>query len=361
MLGRCQHQPSPGSSTLTGMMSVNRTYLPPAPDSSFSNESAPITVAYNLAYSIENPRLLSHSYRKKPLIILHGGPGIPSDYLHPISTHFKDRAVIFYDQLGCGKSSEPSDIKAYYIQNSVNDLEGLIRHLNIRSFHLLGHSFGGIIPYELVKRGLEISSQSDDPDIATDTLQNLSKSQSHKCLSLTLSSTPFNVQQAEEESEKLQKTLDGHLSTSETQEDISESASFQQVHVCRTTDTPRPLQEALSKRGKVWFGTEVIQDYVAEEPKIVNDAAIDGKTSTCPNMPTIFLTRGEFDFASALHSQENWKELFDHASFGSACCKTYTLAGCAHYGMLEDGAQYARSLESFLSDCDSKEDQCQRQ
>eukprot|EP00558_Chaetoceros_sp_UNC1202_P002586 CAMPEP_0197242912 /NCGR_PEP_ID=MMETSP1429-20130617/8514_1 /TAXON_ID=49237 /ORGANISM="Chaetoceros sp., Strain UNC1202" /LENGTH=366 /DNA_ID=CAMNT_0042703033 /DNA_START=52 /DNA_END=1152 /DNA_ORIENTATION=- len=355
MLRHCQHQPGPSSNTLSSILSVNRTHFSPA--SSSSIEPTPITVAYNLAYTIENPKYLSHSYRKKPLIILHGGPGIPSDYLYPISKHIKDRAVIYYDQIGCGKSSEPSDIKAYSIENSVNDLEQLIRHLNLKSFHLLGHSFGGIIAYELVKRGLKVAPQSEvtgNADMSC-AMGTPSIFRTRKCLSLTLSSTPFNVRQVDEESERLRQTM-------ESENETSALTSFQKIHVCRTPDTPRPLQEAFSKRGRVWHGTEVIHYYVAQDPDTADDAANNGaETSTCSNIPAIFLTRGEFDFVSARHSQESWKELFEHASAGTACCKTSTLAGCAHYGMLEDGAQYARTLESFLSECGGEEPQCQSQ
>ena len=47
---------------------------------------------------------------KLPLLVLHGGPGVPHDYLEDLSGLAADeRAVIFYDQIGCGNSDHPDD------------------------------------------------------------------------------------------------------------------------------------------------------------------------------------------------------------------------------------------------------------
>jgi len=44
-----------------------------------------------------------------PLLCLHGGPGMPHDYLEPLAGLAASRPVIFYDQLGCGRSDRPAD------------------------------------------------------------------------------------------------------------------------------------------------------------------------------------------------------------------------------------------------------------
>ena len=44
-----------------------------------------------------------------PLLLLHGGPGAGHDYLEPLAGLAESRAVIFYDQLGCGRSDQPDD------------------------------------------------------------------------------------------------------------------------------------------------------------------------------------------------------------------------------------------------------------
>ena len=44
-----------------------------------------------------------------PLLLLHGGPGAGHDYLEPLAAIGDERPVIFYDQLGCGKSDIPGN------------------------------------------------------------------------------------------------------------------------------------------------------------------------------------------------------------------------------------------------------------
>ena len=42
-----------------------------------------------------------------PLLCLHGGPGFPHDYLEELEGLGDRRRVLFYDQLGCGRSDRP--------------------------------------------------------------------------------------------------------------------------------------------------------------------------------------------------------------------------------------------------------------
>ena len=49
---------------------------------------------------------------KPPILTLHGGPGVSHYYLLPFFKEFSDvtgRPIIFYDQLGCGRSERPSE------------------------------------------------------------------------------------------------------------------------------------------------------------------------------------------------------------------------------------------------------------
>jgi proline iminopeptidase len=46
---------------------------------------------------------------KTPLVLLHGGPGVPSYYLNPMASLSDERPVIFIDQLGCGRSDQIVD------------------------------------------------------------------------------------------------------------------------------------------------------------------------------------------------------------------------------------------------------------
>ena len=56
---------------------------------------------------------------KTPILLLHGGPGGTSYILNPLSVLGKDRPVIFYDQLGSGRSDRITDTILMTIDNYV--------------------------------------------------------------------------------------------------------------------------------------------------------------------------------------------------------------------------------------------------
>jgi L-proline amide hydrolase len=86
---------------------------------------------------------------KLPLLCLHGGPGVPHDYLESFEDLAKaGHQVIFYDQLGCGKSDRPADDTIYSVKLYVRELAALRRALGLTRIHLLGQSWGGMLAME---------------------------------------------------------------------------------------------------------------------------------------------------------------------------------------------------------------------
>lgn len=85
---------------------------------------------------------------KTPLLILHGGPGFPSYYLNPMSALSKDRPVIFFDQLGCGRSDNNTDKNLMTVDVFVEQTEQLRNDLKLNQFHLYGHSWGSMLGLE---------------------------------------------------------------------------------------------------------------------------------------------------------------------------------------------------------------------
>jgi L-proline amide hydrolase len=89
---------------------------------------------------------------RAPLVVAHGGPGGGHDYLVGLTALADDdRAVILYDQFGCGNSSRrpgwPPD--RWTIDLFVSELAALVGHLRVDGgFHLLGHSWGGLLATE---------------------------------------------------------------------------------------------------------------------------------------------------------------------------------------------------------------------
>jgi proline-specific peptidase len=83
-----------------------------------------------------------------PLVLIHGGPGIPSYYLKPLEALANERQVVRYDQLGAGKADHVTDTALFNIPRFVRELEALRVHLGYRRMHLLGHSWGTIVAVE---------------------------------------------------------------------------------------------------------------------------------------------------------------------------------------------------------------------
>ncbi len=86
-----------------------------------------------------------------PLVCLHGGPGLPHDYLQPLERLAEPgRAVVMYDQLGCGASDRPDDDSLWRIDTFVDELATVLDALGLDRFHLLGHSWGGWLAQQYV-------------------------------------------------------------------------------------------------------------------------------------------------------------------------------------------------------------------
>ncbi len=98
---------------------------------------------------------------KLPLLVVHGGPGLPHDALEPLA-RLADagRRVIFYDQLGCGNSDRTADPSIYTIDLFVEELGVIRQALDLPRIHLLGHSYGGplCLQYVLTQRPTGLAS-----------------------------------------------------------------------------------------------------------------------------------------------------------------------------------------------------------
>ena len=87
-----------------------------------------------------------------PLVVLHGGPGVPHDYVLSLTAlASQGRAVIHYDQFGSGYSSHfPERGEDFWtVQLFLDELDNLLEHLGIvGGYHLLGQSWGGMLGAE---------------------------------------------------------------------------------------------------------------------------------------------------------------------------------------------------------------------
>jgi proline-specific peptidase len=83
-----------------------------------------------------------------PLLVLHGGPGAGHDHLESLADLGIDRPVVFYDQLGCGRSDRPDDPSRWVIDRFCREIDIVREALGLERIHLIGSSWGGWLAIE---------------------------------------------------------------------------------------------------------------------------------------------------------------------------------------------------------------------
>jgi L-proline amide hydrolase len=171
---------------------------------------------------------------KFPLLVLHGGPGGPSDYLEPLEELADTgRPIVFYDQLGCGNSDQPHDPSLWSVEFFLEELATVRQELGLGHIHLLGHSWGGMLAMEYAL------------------------TQPAGLVSLILSSSPASIPQWIAEANRLRRelpqeveeTLRYHEEAGTTDDPAYEEAMmvFYRRHVCRLDPWPAPLMRTFAK------------------------------------------------------------------------------------------------------------------
>ncbi|MFI5450057.1 MAG: proline iminopeptidase-family hydrolase [Candidatus Bathyarchaeia archaeon] len=179
---------------------------------------------------------------KGTVLCLHGGPGMTHDYILPIADLAQyGYRVVFYDQLGCGRSQLPADKSLFVMERYVEELEEVRRILKLGRVHLLGSSCGGqlALAYALKYQ------------------KNLK--------SLTTVGALHNVLMTFEEMQRMKKTLPSNVyRTMEKYERAGEYDNpeylkcveiFYRKHVCRLAEWPEKLKYSIEHLSKPVYET----------------------------------------------------------------------------------------------------------
>ena len=170
---------------------------------------------------------------KLPLLALHGGPGATHDYLESLEAiAATGRRVIFYDQLGCGKSATPPNPSLWTIGLYVEEVNAVRAALGLDRVHILGQSWGGML-------GMEYAL-----------------TQPAGLASLTIADSPASMTQWVSEANRLraelppdvQQTLLSHeaAGTTDSPEYIAAVDVFYRRHVCRVEPMPEYVARAFA-------------------------------------------------------------------------------------------------------------------
>lgn len=186
-------------------------------------------------------KIVGANRKKIPLLVLHGGPGAPHDYLEPLEALSDERPVIFYDQLGCGNSDKPRDKSLWTVERFVSELEQVRSYLGLDKMHLLGQSWGTMlaVDFMLVKKPKGV----------------MSLILSGPCLSSSRFASDQKLYLLEL-SDALQKTINESEMSGcfDSKEYRDAMMVYYKIHVCRLDPWPDCLNRTLEK-----FGHEVYE------------------------------------------------------------------------------------------------------
>ena len=89
---------------------------------------------------------------KKPLLLLHGGPGSTHNYFEVLDRLAEEdgRELVMYDQIGCGESYVDNRPDLWKAETWIEELKAIREHLGLDEIHLLGQSWGGMLLLDYV-------------------------------------------------------------------------------------------------------------------------------------------------------------------------------------------------------------------
>ncbi len=125
-----------------------------------SSEGMINVLGYNLYYRSYEPAVGTGS--KGTVLCLHGGPGTPHNYLLSLADLSNSGyRVVFYDQLGVGKSEMPKNKYMFSIEYGVEEVEAFRRAMNLGKVNLFGSSYGGLLAIDLCSKVSKEPEESD--------------------------------------------------------------------------------------------------------------------------------------------------------------------------------------------------------
>lgn len=260
-----------------------------------------------------------------PLLVLHGGPGAPHDYLENLGALADERPVIFYDQLGCGNSERQDDSSLWTIERFVDEVEQVRIALNLKEFHLLGQSWGGFLATSyLLKYGSErvTSLVLSAPLLSSESWLNDQR--------YWISILPQSVQDTISKYEE-----NGDYSATSYQEAVQQ---FYVQHLCRLDPWPESLNLTFQKMGAdvysyMWGPSEFTITGTLKDADLTDQLyKID--------VPCL-ITCGEFDEARP-STMEFFKSLIPGSDL-----KVFEDASHSHH--LEKSEEYLSCVRNFLN------------
>jgi proline iminopeptidase len=263
---------------------------------------------------------------KTPLLVIHGGLGVSSLYLKPLEELAKDRPVIFYDQIDCGKSSRTSDTSLWKIEHYIEEIDQIRKTLGLDKLHIYGHSWGTILAAEYMftkPEGVE---------------------------SLILVGPAFNIPQYSKDKDSLLNTLPdsiGNIIKFHKRENTTDAPEYQSamMHYYTTFFARKlPWSDELNSA----FGTlnKEIFKYMkgSDSSGYLSDYDCIDKLSQIKT-PTLLIA-GEYDEATPT-TVKYYQSLIAES-------KVEILENCGHLTMQDNPEEHNKIVNNFLTEVENK-------
>jgi proline iminopeptidase len=264
---------------------------------------------------------------RAPLLVIHGGPGAPHDYLLPLLAMSGERRVVFYDQLDTGRADRPGDPKNWTVERFVDEVERVRGALGLTELHILGNSWGGTIAAEYAMRrpgGLK-SLVLAGPLLNTQRWIADNAEYVH--------ALPKRAREALERS--------GGQGTEQDNEVAAAIAAFNKRHLCRLDVWPDYLQAAMNAHNTVLY------NYMWGPAEFVCTGTL--KDYDCVGRlreilaPTLFIC-GEFDESNPATARQ-----FGRKMKGAQLA---VIPNASHLAHIENPDVYLPMLRTFLREWD---------
>ena len=265
-----------------------------------------------------------------PLLVLHGGPGAGHDYLEPLGALGDERPVVFYDQLGCGKSDIPGDASLWQLDRFVREVDAVRKGLGLERVHLLGQSWGGFLAIEYML--------GKPAGVASLTLASTAASSqgfAREARGL-VAGLPESVRETIEKCE-----AEGNTESGEYQ---AATMAFFAEHVCRM---PQPWPDYMMRTmGNVMATPTYALMWGPSEFNVAGNLKDWDRVSRLGEItaPTL-ITSGRFDEATPALADEMRK--------GIPGSRAVIFEKSAHMAHAEEAALYAATLREFLRSNDA--------
>lgn len=259
-----------------------------------------------------------------PLIALHGGPGGTACRFEVLAPLARERPVMFYDQLGSGKSDHPADTSLWRVDRFVAELSAVRKALGLTRVHLLGHSWGGALAAEYMAAAKPEGVESvifSSPLI--DTPRWIADADSLRA------QLPVAIRHVLDDEEK-KGTLDSPAYQAATD-------SFYARHVRRLPVADEPRCAGVASNDTIYRQMWGPTEFLSTGSLRTWTRAADLRNIT---QPTLFIA-GEFDEARPRTLDEFRSTMRD--------AQLVVIPGAAHAAMREKPTEYVEAVRAFLA------------